>query len=162
METKILWISLVIFIKDVKINDGFSLWMQIRTDDGPLKGLWEFPGGNWEPNETPVEAAVREVKEETGFDVSETDLKLIQTYTHHFKSLKENTSSEKTINFHIYLSHALNKDLQGKWFRFSFDQFSTLDLKGKIPDLNHQFIANVKTEVEKLVNAQMYEEIWVP
>lgn len=33
-------------------------------------GEWEVPGGHIEPGETPIQAAVREVKEETGLDVA--------------------------------------------------------------------------------------------
>ena len=35
----------------------------------PRLGVWLYPGGHVEPNETPREAAVREFKEETGLDV---------------------------------------------------------------------------------------------
>jgi 8-oxo-dGTP diphosphatase len=31
--------------------------------------FWTFPGGGIEPGETPMEAAIREVKEETGLDI---------------------------------------------------------------------------------------------
>src|SRR5690349_3755448 len=35
----------------------------------PLAGLWEFPGGKIESDESPEAAAVRECKEEAGIDV---------------------------------------------------------------------------------------------
>jgi mutator protein MutT len=40
-----------------------------RASDAELGGLWEFPGGKIQPNETPAQAAVRECREETGLDV---------------------------------------------------------------------------------------------
>lgn len=45
------------------------LFIQRRPDDGLLGGLWEFPGGKVEPGESPEQAAVREVAEETGMRI---------------------------------------------------------------------------------------------
>ena len=49
-------------------RDG-HLFIQRRPDEGLLGGLWEFPGGKVEPGESPQQAAVREVAEETGLRI---------------------------------------------------------------------------------------------
>jgi len=41
----------------------------VRLNYGPRDGRWALPGGLVEADETPVEAAVRETEEETGFRV---------------------------------------------------------------------------------------------
>ncbi len=51
------------------ISAGGWLYIQRRPDEGLLGGLWEFPGGKVEPGESPEEAVVREVAEETGFKI---------------------------------------------------------------------------------------------
>ena len=43
--------------------------IQKRRLEQMLGGLWEFPGGKREPNETIEETALREVREETGLRV---------------------------------------------------------------------------------------------
>jgi len=47
----------------VVIRDGSVLCAQ-RGGGGALAGLWEFPGGKIEPNETAREALIREIDEE--------------------------------------------------------------------------------------------------
>ncbi|MDH3427947.1 MAG: NUDIX domain-containing protein, partial [Gemmatimonadota bacterium] len=51
------------------IWDSGRLFIQRRPVDGLLGGLWEFPGGKVEPGESPRQAAVREVVEETGMSI---------------------------------------------------------------------------------------------
>jgi 8-oxo-dGTP diphosphatase len=47
--------------------DGRVLLAQ-RPEGKSLAGLWEFPGGKVEPNETPEVALIRELQEELGID----------------------------------------------------------------------------------------------
>ncbi len=47
--------------------DGRVLLSQ-RPAGKPMAGLWEFPGGKVEPQETPEAALIRELQEELGID----------------------------------------------------------------------------------------------
>lgn len=56
----------------------------IRRADGrflvlrePGRPFWNFPGGKVEPDEKPIEAAARELREETSIDAPVTSLELI-------------------------------------------------------------------------------------
>jgi A/G-specific adenine glycosylase len=52
------------------IRKGGKILITQRPPEGLLGGLWEFPGGKVEEGETPVEAVVREIREELGIRVS--------------------------------------------------------------------------------------------
>ena len=47
--------------------DGRVLLAQ-RPEGKPMAGLWEFPGGKVEPDETPEAALIRELHEELGIE----------------------------------------------------------------------------------------------
>jgi 8-oxo-dGTP diphosphatase len=47
-------------------NNNGELLLLKRPDDTHCGGLWSFPGGKVEAGETPLNASVRELKEETG------------------------------------------------------------------------------------------------
>ena len=42
----------------------------VKRDTVPFKGYWALPGGRMDPGETVEQTIVREVKEETGLDVT--------------------------------------------------------------------------------------------
>lgn len=50
-------------------GDSVLLLQRSQTETS-FPGYWEFPGGNVEPGETPIEAAHREFAEECGCEVS--------------------------------------------------------------------------------------------
>lgn len=50
------------------IKDGLVLCAQ-RGPQSSLAGLWEFPGGKIEADETPREALIREIREELHADI---------------------------------------------------------------------------------------------
>lgn len=67
----------------VIVRDGEVLCAQ-RGPDGTLPGLWEFPGGKIESNETPREALVREINEELLCEVVVGDEVATTTYEYEF------------------------------------------------------------------------------
>lgn len=82
--------------------------------------VWNFPGGGIEEGETPEDACIREVKEETGLDVEVYRLihKQDEKYTFLMKNIKGTINLDKT-----------NKDnddiLEVKWV--SLHDFSKFD-----------------------------------
>jgi len=61
------------------IEDGRCLVLEETDDDGTRK--FNLPGGHMEFGETPMRAAIREAKEETGYDVTLGGVLAIQVLT---------------------------------------------------------------------------------
>lgn len=104
-------------------------------------GKWLPPGGHLEPNETPPEAARREVKEETGLEITfieQENLKVdaynAVSFERPFLCLLENIPPHKDKPAHqhmdfIYLAKPvqLPEDLGGfRWF--AYEQLEEIDL----------------------------------
>lgn len=69
----------------VLVHDG-RVFIQQRLDKDIWGGLWEFPGGSIERDETPEETVVREYEEETGLKVKLEEK--ITITTHHYTRYK--------------------------------------------------------------------------
>lgn len=74
------------FIKNQKIsvsalvvNEKGQLLLVRRTINDSRPGEWEFPGGGIEFGENPMDATIREVKEETGLDVNIAELTSVKS-----------------------------------------------------------------------------------
>lgn len=67
----------------VIVRDGRVFAAQ-RGEGGSLPGLWEFPGGKIEPDETPEAALAREIVEELSCDVSVGDRLVTTTHLYDF------------------------------------------------------------------------------
>ena len=61
--------SQVLVAAGIAVRDGRLLLLR-RPENGACPGLWEFPGGKIEPDETPFDALVREWMEEVGVTVA--------------------------------------------------------------------------------------------
>ena len=51
------------------VRDELGRILLVKRGHEPAKGLWSLPGGSVEDGETLSQAAIREVKEETGLDI---------------------------------------------------------------------------------------------
>lgn len=64
----------------IVVPHNHSRFLAGKRIGGPYHGLWQFPGGKVESNETPRAAAVRELFEETGLVVQPADLRALAEF----------------------------------------------------------------------------------
>ena len=123
-------VSVVLFLKNISAK-SLEIWMQVREDDGPLNGLLEFPGGKFEEGETHRDAAIREIQEEVGIDISKAPLILYKLF---------DTNYKKPVLLHAFISNFTDiQEKKGNWKLFDYEHKSEY-LKGQIPQINHQII----------------------
>jgi len=114
-------------------RDGRYLFVQEKKEK--FYGLWNFPAGKLESNETPEEAAVREVKEETGYSV---------------KLIGKIGVWKATVTKHVYVGEIIGGDLNIPNNEIMDAQWFTLEeLKNMQEKLRHIWILEVINKYEQ-------------
>ncbi len=98
-------------------------------------GLWNFPAGKLEPDETPEEAAVREVKEETGYFV-----KLTGKVGVWKASVTKHVFAGKIVGGNLDVPN--NEIMDAKWL-------SLKELESMTDKLRHKWILEVVNKYEQ-------------
>ena len=116
-------------------NNGRVLLAQ-RPEGKSYGGLWEFPGGKIEPNETPETALVRELKEELGIDTHESCLAPLSFSSHQYSE------------FQILLLLYICRKWKGSPSAFSASELRWVfakDLRGyTMPEANKEFVSHLQ------------------
>jgi mutator protein MutT len=149
---KNLLVSIVLFLRDIN-HSSFKVWVQERLEEGPLYGLWEFPGGKIEAGETPEAAARREVHEEVDFVIpAHSPLKLFK--------FQDYQSETKNICLYVFLSPENQiPEEKGQWFEISYAGKSA-HLKGKIPSINHVILDDLAVYIQAQQKASLVDHLW--
>jgi len=84
------------------IFQGGKLLITQRPDKAHLGGLWEFPGGKREPDETFEQCLVREIREELGVEITVGEL--FESVTHAYP--------EKTVHLKFFICRLLGGEPQ--------------------------------------------------
>ncbi len=105
-------------------EEEILFWNQVRSE---AEQLLEFPGGKIEDGETPIQAAVREVFEETGVELNLEELQLFKCY-----------EFNEGLNIYVFLS--MDKCGQFSKDGFKPSRFYTENLDKILP--NNKIIFN--------------------
>ena len=79
-------VSVVIPLRKQGLN--WQAWVQLRHEDGPLDGYFEFPGGKIEPGENSQIAGARELLEEVEIKIKPEQLRMFQIVNHDYEHVR--------------------------------------------------------------------------
>ena len=101
----------VIPVSSGLIIQNNKLLIGLRSENDNGGGLWEFPGGKIENNESSEEAVIRELREE--LDIVAHKPKKVMQYLHRFKNLIYDISFFEVASFKGSIKNIVHDEL--KW-----------------------------------------------
>jgi len=113
-----------VVIGGVVIDDGKALIVQRASNEDFFPNHWELPGGKKEPLETIIKTVERELKEETGLDVSV--IKPLNTLNYTWESESEIKDATQ-INFLTKLTGEPNVKLSDEHQNFAWIKPNEVD-----------------------------------
>lgn len=133
------------------IDDEFHCFMQTRSEDGPLDGFLEFPGGKIEEGEEAVAALVREFKEEVDADLNH----------HHLFKIYPYEYPDRNVILYTYLVDGADLELKGgSWFKFLEDN-DISGLQNKILEANQQIFEDLRVYLKSLIESETIDYLWM-
>ncbi len=104
-------------------------YLLVQEAQRKFRGLWNVPSGHVEPDELLTEAAIREVKEETGLDVELTGVCQIGTHLFPGEAFALIMFTTRVLGGEVTVDHS--EILDARWF--TYDEAAALgnQLRGK-------------------------------
>lgn len=125
----------------IKKNHKYLLVQESKKD---FYGKWNLPSGHLEPDETLLEGAKREIKEETGMDVELINISFIGKDNHALILLFTAQSKDEKESYHT------QEILNSKWF--SYKEILNIKNELRYPILILNAIHNIENQIHADIN----------
>ncbi len=102
-----------------------AVWVQTRDGSRHLAGFQEFPGGKLEPGESPSDALLREIQEETGLALSPSTPRFLFTTRHAYP--------DREVTLHFFLCRVDHAEPTGPGEWIGINDLGTVNF----PPANH-------------------------
>ena len=147
-------VSIVIALRKIT-SLGAQFYMQKRIEDGPLHGLWEFPGGQIKGREAPFITALRKFKNETAdtLEIKEYEYFLFNKYQHSYE--------DRSVCLYVYIMRRnCSKLVGGHWINIPFNIDIDHKFAYKVLDANKIIIHDLLLFLKDKIHNGGLKTLW--